>query len=568
MALAWKGCAPAPEAVDEGRALVPEGALAVVGDQAIDERQLRRFEAAIQPVHRSKKEGVEKHRDHLLSLIDVKLMVLEAQARNLDRGPELAEALRWIEHQAMIEAYLQARVGTHIEIGEEELHRKFEAHPARHAVRGAHILVRDRATADSIHARLMAGASFEEMARRHSLDRATAPQGGAFEKYYAFDRVSDQVYAEVFSMEAGQISRPFRTPQGWEIAKVVDKKLVSFEQYRPVVQYAALMEKFNTLKKEHVNFLAEKWNLRVQADRLRMFLEAWNRAPGRPDLSPEHLEAALYTYDGGEVTLQQAVYLLINTGLGQAQADSALVEQRVREKAAPDLLLEAEARQAGFADWPQVREQVAEEREKRLLQELWKEVLEDQLGVGEEEARAHYQAHPELYRAPAEIVVQEILVARREEAEQLLQEIRDGADMGELASRHSLRRYAGENSGLYGMRAFERMIYRELMDAAAQAPVGQIQGPLPISSPLPSTLKNRETLERAYSIFQVLQRLPERVQTFELSKQRALFFARQEKQQARLGELNQQLRRKYRDRWGVNAQALQGYAEALEIALR
>ena len=82
---------------------------------------------------------------------------------------------------------------------------------------------------------------------------------------------------------------------------------------------------------------------------------------------------------------------------------------------------------------------------------------------------------------------------------------------------------------------------------------------------MPSILRDLQIVEKAYSIFKVLQRLPERVQTFELSQQKAQYFARQKKQQDQLQQLNRDLRRKYYDKWGINEEALQAYAQALAI---
>lgn len=182
-------CAQPPAAPDAGGLVVTGSALAQVGDDLIDEREFRRYEARIQSQHRS-----PKHREHLLTLIDIKLMVREARARGLDQNPEWIKAVSLARHKAMVEAYIREQVGLQIEISEDELRANFAAHPARHAVRGAHILLDSRARADSIYAEIEAGrATFEDMARQHSLDAATAAAGGWFASYYAFDRVSDRV---------------------------------------------------------------------------------------------------------------------------------------------------------------------------------------------------------------------------------------------------------------------------------------------------------------------------------------------------------------------------------------
>ncbi|MDE2814157.1 MAG: peptidylprolyl isomerase [Gemmatimonadota bacterium] len=540
-------------------------ALAQVGDDLVDEREFRRYEAQIQPQHRSLAHGVEKHREHLMSLIDIKLMAREAYERGLDKNPEWIKAVDLARHKAMVEAYIREQVGLQIEISEDELRANFAAHPARHSVRGAHILLDSRARADSIYAEIEAGrATFEDMARKHSLDAATAAAGGWFDSYYAFDRVSDRVYERVFALDIGEVSQPFRTPQGWEIAKVVDRKLVPFEKYRTVIQRATFLEKIENLRSEHIDKLVVESGLRPVGEQVRRFVAAWNEQPGSPQLTPEEWAAPLYEYDGGVITVQQGSYLLHNTRLGRAQIDSALLDDRIRRRGAPDLLLGLAAERGGYGERSEVQEKVEAEKERLLLQRLWEELLENALAVSEEEARAHYEAHPEMYWAPEEIVVQEIMVADESLAQELMEQIRNGADMAALATKYSIRRNADENGGLYALRAFEKIVYKELMDAAVSAPERELQGPIELVNPLPSSLNEFRSLERAFSIFRVLQRRPKRVEEYDLSQQKAHYLARQAKQQRELRTLNLQLRDKWHTAWGINDDALVQYALAAD----
>ena len=563
-AILWS-CAQEPATpVAEGGGLTVTGtALAQIGDDLIDERAFRRYEARIQSQHRSLAQGVEKHREHLMSLIDIKLMVREAYTRGLDKNPEWIKAVELARHKAMVEAYIREQVGLQIEISEDELRATFDAHPARYAVRGAHILLDSRDRADSIYAEIEAGrATFEDMARQHSLDAATAAEGGWFASYYAFDRVSDRVYERVFSLDVGEVSPPFRTPQGWEIAKVVDKQLVSFEKYRTVIQRATFLEKIENLRSEHIAELVVESGLRPVGEQVQRFVAVWNQQPGAPQFAPEEWDVPLYEYDGGVITMLQGHNLLHNVRLGRAQIDSALLDDRIRRRGAPDLLLGLAAERGGYAERPEVQEKVQAEKERLLLQGLWEELLEGALAVSEEEARAHYDAHPEMYWVPEEIVVQEIMVADESLAQELLEQIRNGADMGALATKHSIRRDADENGGLYALRAFEKVVYKELMDAAIAAPERELQGPIELVAPLPSSLRDLRPLERAFSIFKVLQRRPKRVQEYDLSRQKAHYLARQEKQQRELSALNLELRDKWHTAWGINRAALEKYALA------
>lgn len=97
--------------------------------------------------------------------------------------------------------------------------------------RARHILVRtNQITSDEqaeqrlrqVRERLLRGESFAELARSHS-DDATAPQGGDLgwvspgETVPAFEQVMN-------SLQPGEISEPFRSPFGWHIIEVLERR--------------------------------------------------------------------------------------------------------------------------------------------------------------------------------------------------------------------------------------------------------------------------------------------------------------------------------------------------------
>ena len=104
--------------------MVPDGILAVVGDRTIDMRQPetmnRRSNRCINLRH-SESIGTG---DHLLSLIDEKLIIREAERGGLGEDPEFKESMRFIEHKSMVETHLHQTVGQNIHITEEEFERE------------------------------------------------------------------------------------------------------------------------------------------------------------------------------------------------------------------------------------------------------------------------------------------------------------------------------------------------------------------------------------------------------------------------------------------------------------
>jgi peptidyl-prolyl cis-trans isomerase SurA len=81
---------------------------------------------------------------------------------------------------------------------------------------------------DSIYKALLGGADFTELATKFSQDPGSARQGGQLPWLYA-----KQVYPEyanvAYSLKVGELSKPFLSPAGVHVVKLLDKK--QFEPY-------------------------------------------------------------------------------------------------------------------------------------------------------------------------------------------------------------------------------------------------------------------------------------------------------------------------------------------------
>lgn len=89
---------------------------------------------------------------------------------------------------------------------------QFES-PASRDVR--HILVKNKARADDLHAQLENGGNFAQLARRFSQDPASAKQGG---KFTAQQGATVPEFDEAaFDLETGELSEPIKTQFGWHI---------------------------------------------------------------------------------------------------------------------------------------------------------------------------------------------------------------------------------------------------------------------------------------------------------------------------------------------------------------
>jgi parvulin-like peptidyl-prolyl isomerase len=144
------------------------------------------------------------------------------RARLRAAGMTDAQVRAAVRAQLLVAAIRQA-VTADVTVGAQAVQDYYEQHlddystPARRAIR--HILVRTKALAEQVAARLAAGASFAALALQFSVDTRTRVVGGRLtlvrgQNLPGLDRVG-------FSLRTGASSRPFRTRFGWEIVQAV-----------------------------------------------------------------------------------------------------------------------------------------------------------------------------------------------------------------------------------------------------------------------------------------------------------------------------------------------------------
>ncbi len=113
-------------------------------------------------------------------------------------------------------------------------------------VRPAHIVisVAQKATAeeqekakermDSIYAALRQGADFAALAMQCSSDKASAARGGDLGGWVAQGQTMKEFEDAAFSLRKGEMSEPFRTPMGYHVVLMKDRKqLEPYEELKP-----------------------------------------------------------------------------------------------------------------------------------------------------------------------------------------------------------------------------------------------------------------------------------------------------------------------------------------------
>ncbi|WP_025150361.1 peptidylprolyl isomerase PrsA [Bacillus sp. H1a] len=90
-------------------------------------------------------------------------------------------------------------------------------------IKASHILVSDENEANEIKKKLDAGASFEELAKQESQDIASKDNGGDL-GYFGAGKMAPEFEKAAYKLKVGQISNPVKSPNGYHIIKLTDKK--------------------------------------------------------------------------------------------------------------------------------------------------------------------------------------------------------------------------------------------------------------------------------------------------------------------------------------------------------
>lgn len=475
--LALAGCG-APDTTPDSA-----DALATVAGQAITAEDLDRYEQGLPDHLRSEKEGAHAHRDYLQSLVDTRLVLLEARQRGLDQLPALRQALSALVNKRIAEELQQELVNEQITVKEEDLLTAFEEHLLGWKIWPAHILSATEEDAREIIRLLETGASFAELAKERSL-ADDADLGGDLRGFFGQGDAVTTLREGVFRLEEGQVSEPIPTVDGFEIVKVLKKQRTSFAELRSEVAQQVIRRKEVARFHAVVDSLRQARNLLVHGDRISSVLEGLQ---GR-ELSPTSARAALMEYEGGGLDVGDAVQGLRGLLKGAAMPDSTALRRTLKLRVIPDSLLAVEARDRGFHQREHVVAWTEKERQSLLASHLYQDELAGKVVVTAEETRAAYDEHIESYTSlPGVIHITEVLCDTRAEAEDVLARAQAGERVGVLASRHSVRPgmkpvrgHAFSDSGRVIIESLFNSPYRSALGDSNTADVGVVQGPLEV----------------------------------------------------------------------------------------
>ncbi len=219
-------------------------------------QELRRAPREVQQLL-SSKEGQKQFVERLLRR---ELLLQEAEKQKIGERPEVAEQVAALRRELMIRAVLQEEIGAKIKVEDKEVQDYFAAHQDEFSgdqVRVRHILVGTEDEAKEVLARLAKNERFEDLARTLSKDSASAAKGGDL-GYFGREQMVPDFAKAAFALKPGEVSSVVKTPFGYHIIQLVDRKKgepLPYDQVKDQLRRRLLEERQNQRFQEWIKGL-------------------------------------------------------------------------------------------------------------------------------------------------------------------------------------------------------------------------------------------------------------------------------------------------------------------------
>lgn len=235
-------------------------------------------------------EGQKKLLDEMIKR---ELLLQEADHRGLASDPEIKARLDAGRRNVLLGSLLTQEIRDKVKITDEEVKVYFDRHRDELETSEVHlkqILLQDAKEAEEIRARLLKNEEFERLARQLSADRNSAGKGGDL-GFVSRGQMLPELERVAFSLKPQEISEIVKTPRGYHILKMVERKkpmLLKYEEVKDRLRPFAETEKQRERLESWLDELRKKAHVKVYEARLPLSLKGMSEpSKGDSEIAPK-----------------------------------------------------------------------------------------------------------------------------------------------------------------------------------------------------------------------------------------------------------------------------------------
>jgi peptidyl-prolyl cis-trans isomerase C len=248
--------------------------LAKVGDSVITQADFDREMKGLPEFVQKMFEGSAGKENFLNELVKRELLYKESLKKGLDKDQEYVKKLDEFKKITLVGLLLQKEIEAKVKVSDQEVKEYYEKNKEKFSpvtqIRASHILVKTEEEAKKIEERLKKGEDFAAIAKKSSIDTATAKNGGDL-GYFSKGQMVPEFESAAMMLKKGEISEPVKTKYGYHIIKVTDKKMgqvVEYEKMKNIISQNLMAEKQKEVFDSYIDGLKKSYKVEINKEAL------------------------------------------------------------------------------------------------------------------------------------------------------------------------------------------------------------------------------------------------------------------------------------------------------------
>ena len=456
-------------------------------------------------------EGKKELLDHM---INKEVMGLKALAMGYDKEKWFVDFWPQYKGPFLIAQLMDQLVAKKVNITDEDIAKYYRQMHFEYTI--SQIVLANEDEIVEIRERAVAGEDFAELAKKYSL--GVGADNGGYVGSNPVGRIHWWVEEELFTMEAGDISKPLRTSTGWAIIKLHRKRKVEpvYDEQWAARRVKAIREKMGMealkakIEREiGLQFFTDAVNIAydglpddIPFEDILSYKINRSNAP-KLDIPEKFKDKLICQYSDGSYTLadfEEIYYRMALPERPRRQYGREHVVQTMH-KIVFDKILPVYAEQtAKILEIPEVKKNLDSKKEMFLVQKMYDDQIKDEVTVTIRDKQDYYAENLEILLKFEMRDFSVLIVADQKSANDVREKAIEGMNFSMLIRKFSVDEDVKENLGRTGLHVKGNMQEYDEIGFA-------LDGPGSISEPVQTS--------RGWALIKVEEVEDERVPTFE-----------------------------------------------------
>lgn len=304
---------------------------------------------------------------------------------------------------------------------------------------------------------------------RDVAERLKAGDPGPSKDYTLFMRygtIADEMEQKIFELPVGQVSEPIDSIYGWFLVRVEDvtmERVQPFDTMADKVRESVIEQKSTLLLMAFLDQVLEDYDFTLDEEVLQLVFDALPEdvplSPPPPkeelqplNVKPADLDRVLMSYHDQVWTVRRfSDFYDASSPFGRPRRERRLGSLRrfVEEQAVRDLMPVA-ARERGYLDRPEIRDEIKLRREQAMVTRLHRELIASEVKVSPEEVDVYWAEHSQDFSRPERRDVAAVIAASESDAISAQIDVQSGMKWEEVVEKYCIESDIRQRKGLVG----------------------------------------------------------------------------------------------------------------------